>query len=90
MKMTLFDISYGEKFEFDMENNSMGSDLSLMLGYLENYKRILNDYVNVMDDKKLGQKIVYMAKIREIEKFQKKYRKMIGFINSIEQEENSL
>jgi len=89
MKLSLFDVSYGEEFVFNMEDNKMGNDLSVVFGYMESYKEELKKLISTQVDE-YAKQIIWQSRIVEIERFQTKYKKLIEFVNVIEGEENGL
>lgn len=73
-----------------MDDARMGNDLSIMFGYLDNYKKELSVLILAQVEAEYAKQIVWEARISEIERLQKKYKKLIEFVDLIEGEENGL
>ena len=89
MKLVLTDRTYDGDVRHEVEDTKLGSDLSLMIEYLHNYKKSLDECVKYTAPI-LGTRIVYQAKIDKINELMKKYKDLITFIQYIDSEENAL
>lgn len=90
MKLYCHDKSYGKDLDFEMEDGFMGSELSLIFEYLNNYKEYLqykNEFYGVFSPLK---SIPMKAKIDKIIHLQKKYNGLIKYLHEIDMEENAL
>lgn len=91
MKINLFDISYGTIRKYEMEDQNLATDLDLMFGYLDSYKKELENFIkNSKPNEEFAYQIVWEARIKVIEKFKEKHKKLLDFIHEIQEEETSL
>jgi len=87
MKLVLTDNTYDGDVRHEVEDKYLGSDVSLIIEYLNNYKKIMESQT----DKVVPPvKIVLEAKINRIKELMDKYKELITFIQYIDSEENAL
>ena len=90
MKIVLTDKTYDGDVRHEVEDKYLGSDLSLMFEYLENYKQSLEGQIKSFGFVEHAHSIVWQAKVDKIKALTTKYKPFIEFLAYIDSEENAL